>query len=71
MQSMKQNFTMTDSFERDLPVDRRVIGPVCGVKVAGEILTCKDVLKMIAAGANRIGVSTGVAIFNGALGAAL
>ena len=71
MQSLKQIFTIADSFERGFPVDRRAIGPGSGVKAAGEIHTCKDALKMIAAGANRIGVSAGVAIFNEALGATL
>lgn len=70
--SLMQIITMTDSFERDLPVDRRMIEPVYGLKATGEILTCKDVLKMIAAGASPIGASAGVAIFfNEALGAAL
>ena len=71
MQSLKQILTIADSFERDFPVDQRVIGSGSGVKAAGEIHTCKDVLKMIAAGANRIGAGEGVPIFNEALGATL
>jgi deoxyribose-phosphate aldolase len=55
----------------DVDLIRRVIGSGSGVKAAGEIHTCKDVLKMIAAGASRIGASEGVAIFNEALGATL
>lgn len=63
MQSLKQIFIIADSFERNLPVDRRVIGSGSGVKAAGEKRTCKDVLKMIAGGANRIGASEGIANF--------
>jgi hypothetical protein len=33
MQSLKQIFIIADSFERNLPVDRRVIGPGSGVKL--------------------------------------
>jgi deoxyribose-phosphate aldolase len=54
----------------DVDLIRRVVGPGTGVKAAGGIRTCQDVLAMIAAGANRIGASAGVAIVNEALGAA-
>ena len=48
---------------------RRVVGPATGVKAAGGVRTYAEVLAMIAAGANRIGASAGVAIVNEALGA--
>ena len=53
----------------DVDLMRRVVGPGTGVKAAGGIRTYKDALAMIAAGANRIGASAGVAILNEALGA--
>ena len=45
---------------------RRVVGENCGVKAAGGIRTYQDAIRMIAAGANRIGTSTAVAIIEGA-----
>jgi len=51
----------------DVDLMRRVVGPGTGVKAAGGIRTCKDVLAMIAAGANRIGSSAGVSILNESL----
>ena len=53
----------------DVNLIRRVVGAGTGVKAAGGIRTFKDVQAMIAAGANRIGASASVAIFNEALGA--
>ena len=53
----------------DVDLIRRVVGPGTGVKAAGGIRTYKDALAMIAAGANRIGASSGVAILNEAMGA--
>jgi deoxyribose-phosphate aldolase len=53
----------------DVDLMRRVVGPRTGVKAAGGIRTYKDALAMIAAGANRIGASAGVAILKEALGA--
>ena len=52
----------------DVDLMRRVVGPGTGVKAAGGVRTYKDVLAMIAAGANRIGASAGIAILNEALG---
>jgi deoxyribose-phosphate aldolase len=52
----------------DVDLIRRVVGPGTGVKAAGEIRTYKDALAMIAAGANRIGASSGIAILNEAMG---
>ena len=53
----------------DVDLMRRVVGPSTGVKAAGGVRTYADVMAMIAAGANRIGASAGVAIINEALGA--
>lgn len=46
----------------DVRLMRQTVGSACGVKAAGGIRSLDDVLKMIAAGANRIGTSAGVAI---------
>ncbi len=46
----------------DVTLMRRVVGPTIGVKAAGGIRTYADAQKMIAAGATRIGASSGVKI---------
>lgn len=46
----------------DVALMRRVVGPALGVKAAGGIRTYADALKMIEAGANRIGASASVQI---------
>jgi deoxyribose-phosphate aldolase len=48
----------------DVALMRRVVGPEIGVKASGGIRTYDDALKMIQAGANRIGASSSVAIVN-------
>ena len=42
--------------------------PRCKVKAAGGIRTCEDALKMIEAGASRIGASASIDIVNGFIG---
>ncbi len=46
----------------DVALMRRVVGHRVGVKAAGGIRSYEDALRMIAAGANRIGASAGVKI---------
>lgn len=46
----------------DVALMRATVGPNMGVKAAGGIRTLDDVKAMVAAGANRIGASAGVAI---------
>jgi deoxyribose-phosphate aldolase len=46
----------------DIRLMRAVVGPNVGVKASGGVRTREDALKMIAAGANRIGTSSGPAI---------
>jgi deoxyribose-phosphate aldolase len=46
----------------DVALMRAVVGPKIGVKASGGIRTAAQVQEMIAAGANRIGTSSGVAI---------
>jgi deoxyribose-phosphate aldolase len=52
----------------DVNLMRRVVGSEIGVKAAGGIRTFKEAKAMIAAGANRIGASGGVAILREASG---
>ncbi|MCX5747261.1 MAG: deoxyribose-phosphate aldolase [Proteobacteria bacterium] len=49
----------------DIELMRRLVGPDIGVKASGGVRTVEDVLKMAAAGANRIGASASVAIVSG------
>ena len=46
----------------DVELMRRTVGPKIGVKASGGIRSAKDALAMIAAGATRLGTSSGVAI---------
>jgi deoxyribose-phosphate aldolase len=46
----------------DIALMRKTVGPEMGVKASGGIRTREDALKMIEAGANRIGASSSVAI---------
>ncbi len=49
----------------DVALMRRVVGENVGVKASGGIRSTEDALRMIAAGANRIGASASVAIVGG------
>jgi len=50
-------FSTAGATEADIRLMRRVVGPQIGVKASGGIRTRADALRMIAAGANRIGAS--------------
>lgn len=52
----------------DIALMRRTVGPVVGVKASGGVRSLEDARKMIAAGASRIGASSGVAIVTGGVG---
>lgn len=52
----------------DIQLMRETVGPNIGVKASGGVRTKDDVLKMIEAGATRIGASAGVAIVSGEVG---
>ena len=54
----------------DVTLMRQVVGAAMGVKAAGGIRDRATAEKMIAAGANRLGTSAGVAIVTGSSGAA-
>ena len=49
----------------DVALMRKTVGKTMGVKAAGGIRTLDDALKMLAAGANRLGCSAGVEIVEG------
>ncbi len=49
----------------DVALMRRIVGSKMGVKASGGIRTREDAMKMIEAGANRIGASSSVAIVKG------
>ena len=49
----------------DVELMRRAVGPTIGVKASGGVRTWEDCRAMLAAGANRIGTSAGVAILKG------
>jgi deoxyribose-phosphate aldolase len=49
----------------DVALMRRVVGEDMGVKASGGVRSTEDAMKMIAAGANRIGASASVAIITG------
>jgi deoxyribose-phosphate aldolase len=51
----------------DVALMRRIVGPTVGVKASGGVRTLDDLLKMVDAGATRIGTSGGVKIVQGAL----
>lgn len=46
----------------DVALMRRVVGPALGVKASGGVRSLEDLQAMVAAGANRIGTSSGVHI---------
>ncbi|MBS6323176.1 MAG: deoxyribose-phosphate aldolase [Clostridium sp.] len=54
--------------EADVALMRGTVGADMGVKAAGGIRTYADAVKMIAAGANRLGASAGIAIMKEAEG---
>ncbi|WHY90573.1 deoxyribose-phosphate aldolase [Neobacillus cucumis] len=49
----------------DIALMRQAVGPELGVKASGGVRSTEDALKMIEAGATRIGASSGVAILKG------
>jgi len=59
-------FSSKGATEEDVALMRLAVGPGTGVKAAGGIRTIDDALKMIRAGANRSGTSSGVQILAGA-----
>ncbi|KUM40386.1 deoxyribose-phosphate aldolase [Arthrobacter sp. EpRS71] len=52
----------------DVALMRKTVGPVLGVKASGGVRSLADAQAMIAAGATRIGASSGIAIVKGEQG---
>jgi len=50
----------------DIQLMRRIVGPKFGVKASGGVRTYDDAIRMIEAGATRIGASASIAIVTGA-----
>ena len=59
-------FSTSGATVHDVELMRRLVGPDIGVKASGGIRTLEDLLKMLEAGANRIGASAGVKILQAA-----
>lgn len=57
-------FSTGGATEEDVRLMRSVVGPNFGVKAAGGIKTLADAIKMIEAGASRLGTSASVAIID-------
>ena len=55
-------FSSAGATVADVALMRFVVGPGMGVKASGGVRTLGDLLKMVEAGANRIGTSNGVSI---------
>jgi deoxyribose-phosphate aldolase len=55
-------FSSAGATVADVALMRRVVGPGMGVKASGGVRTLADLLKMVEAGASRIGTSNGVSI---------
>lgn len=59
-------FAASGATAPDVALMRHTVGPQIGVKAAGGIRTYADALRLIAAGANRLGASASVAILQAA-----
>lgn len=58
-------FTGGGATAEDIALMRKIVGDDVGVKASGGVRSAEDAMKMIAAGANRIGASASVAIVKG------
>ena len=59
-------FSTGGATEHDIELMRKTVGDKIGVKASGGIKTYEDAVKMINAGANRLGTSSGIAIMKSA-----
>ncbi|MCZ9956081.1 deoxyribose-phosphate aldolase [Brachyspira hyodysenteriae] len=60
-------FSTGGATEHDVKLMREAVGKEIGVKASGGIKTYEDAIKMVEAGANRLGTSSGIAIMKSAL----
>lgn len=59
-------FSTGGATEHDVELMKKTVGDKMGVKASGGIKTYEDAIKMINAGANRLGTSSGIAIMKSA-----
>ncbi len=59
-------FSSAGATVQDVALMRKTVGTVCKVKAAGGIRSYEDAMKMIDAGADRLGCSAGIKIVEGA-----
>jgi len=64
-------FSSSGATVHDVELMRAAVGPTMGVKASGGIRTLEDLLKMLDAGATRVGASASVKIIETARSAAL
>ncbi len=53
----------------DIALMRKIVGPTIGVKASGGVRTYEDMVKLVAAGATRIGTSSGPKLIQGIVSA--
>jgi deoxyribose-phosphate aldolase len=58
-------FSKSGATVEDVSLMRRTVGPSMGVKASGGVRTLEALREMVAAGATRIGTSSGIAIVSG------
>ncbi|WP_028391855.1 deoxyribose-phosphate aldolase [Bacillus cihuensis] len=58
-------FSTGGATPEDIALMRKTVGPTIGVKASGGVRNTEDAVKVIEAGATRIGASAGIAIVNG------
>lgn len=58
-------FSTGGATPEDVALMRKTVGPDMGVKASGGIHTAEEAIACINAGANRLGVSAGIAVVNG------
>jgi deoxyribose-phosphate aldolase len=62
-------FSSGGATEADVALMRKAVGASCGVKASGGIRSYEDALRMVRAGATRLGLSASLAVARGAGGA--
>ncbi|MFJ5621438.1 deoxyribose-phosphate aldolase [Peribacillus loiseleuriae] len=58
-------FSTGGATPEDIALMRKTVGPTIGVKASGGVRNTEDAVKVIEAGATRLGASAGIAIVNG------
>ncbi|NBX76594.1 MAG: deoxyribose-phosphate aldolase [Proteobacteria bacterium] len=61
-------FSKSGATVEDIRLMRQVVGPEMGVKASGGVRSYEDAIKMVEAGASRLGTSASVAIVTGSKG---